>query len=99
MTNRINTWLANKLSAAYRRKRFRRAAAMRAWYRGMGVLGAIWVMWSVMDGPPEKAWIRAGHVLIAVAYVWLELHYGSRELEFRFKAAAMKRADRKLRED
>lgn len=82
----------------YRRRRFRLAAAIRAWKRGVGVLSALWVLWLAMDNPKEHAWIRVAHVLIAMAYVWLELHYGSRELEFRFKAAAMDRADRKMRE-
>lgn len=91
MKNRISRWIDNRVSAAYRRKRFRRAAAMRAWYRGVGAVVALWVLWSVMDGTAFKRWERFGHVLIALAYLWTDIHYKALELQRRYVMAELRR--------
>src|SRR6218665_1797812 len=67
-------WISNRMSAAYRHKRLRLAATIRAWIQVVGVVTALWVLFSAMGQDSLRATARAGYVLIAAGYLWLDAY-------------------------
>lgn len=81
-----NRWVARKALLQARQKRFLRAAAILHWQRFVGVAGSVWVLNSVMGTTPSQIWIRVAYVLIALAYVWVDIHYSAKHLKRRAKS-------------
>ncbi|XJC77640.1 hypothetical protein ACHFCA_16550 [Delftia tsuruhatensis] len=90
----ITRWPANKMSAAYRRKRFVRAAFIRAWSRVLGVISALVVVLFFMKPTATGIAIQACYVLVAVGYLWTDVHYGAQGLRYRYKSRKSPREDR-----
>lgn len=84
--------MANRISAAYRRKCFRRAAAIRAWGRAVAVGIACWVLYTVMGGTDAmKPWLQGVYTFVALGYWWMDVYYGSEQLRRRYQSAAQQR--------
>ncbi|MFD2297743.1 hypothetical protein QRO11_15455 [Paracidovorax citrulli] len=77
---RANRWIAKKALLQARQKRFLRAAAILHWGRFVGVGISVWVLQSVMRTAPAQTWLRTAYALIALAYLWMDLHYTSQRL-------------------
>lgn len=90
----ITRWPANKMSAAYRRKRFVRAAFIRAWSRVLSLASALVVLLFFMKPTATGIAIQACYVLVAVGYLWTDVHYGSEGLRFRYESRKSPREDR-----
>lgn len=46
------------------------------------------VLYSVMGAPGGKTWVRAVYVLIALGYIWVDVHYEAKEQRRRFERKA-----------
>lgn len=94
--NRISWHFSNAVARTYRRKHFLRAAALRAWPRS-GSVGLILVLWFAT--PPRTgndAISRVGGFAIACGYLWMDAHFGAKELERRFSLAETRRRYRAM---
>ncbi|WP_416406499.1 hypothetical protein RCH27_08420 [Paracidovorax citrulli] len=80
---RASRWITKKALLQARQKRFLRAAAILHWGRFVGVAASAWVLQSVIRSAPAQTWVRTVYVLIALAYLWMELHYTSQRLRRR----------------
>lgn len=78
-----NRWIARKALLQARQKRFLRAAAVLHWPRFVGVLGALWVLHQVIGTTPLQIWARVIYVLIALGYLWMDVHYRAKALKRR----------------
>lgn len=88
------------LFRAYRRQRFRRAAAIRAWRRGVGVAVALGVLWYITNShQTQRVLIQIGYVLLAIAYFWMDSYYDASDLRRRFERAGWRRRTRALDRD
>lgn len=92
----ITRWPANKMSAAYRRKRFVRAAFIRAWSRVLGVISALVGVVFFTQHSPARYWAQVVAVLVALCYLWMDVHYEAKRLQRRHQRAAERREEYKL---
>lgn len=78
------TWLVRHALAAYRQKRFFRAAAILAWYRGVAVLAAALSLALFMGTSDFNALVRLSvGLLAAIGYLWMDVYYNGRSLKMR----------------
>jgi hypothetical protein len=87
-------WIARKALLQARQKRFLRAAATLHWPQFVVIASAFWVLNSVMSQGPFQIWLRVGYVVIAVLYMWTDIHYSVQDLKRRYKWATRVRMAR-----